>query len=192
MAQVKISIPDDLLEIIESTGRPAEDVILDLIRDRFQKRDQNGARPLPEGTPVENWAIEQERMVHRSERAGMDQALDENLREFSAKVSEYKEKGLAKGKGKESLERIKKMEASIQGMVETQHETERHVERLERTVDETKGIIAASDKLKGDTKWSEPLRVDNKLSNINSWREVYEKDEATLRPRIQDINSCRT
>jgi hypothetical protein len=32
--------------------------------------------------------------------------------------------------------------------------------------------------------WSEPLQVDNELSNIDSWREVYEKDEATLRPRI--------
>jgi hypothetical protein len=37
--------------------------------------------------------------------------------------------------------------------------------------------------------WSEPLRVDNELSNINSWRELYEKDEATLRPSIQDISS---
>ncbi len=40
--------------------------------------------------------------------------------------------------------------------------------------------------------WSEPLRVDNELSNINSWREVYEKDEAALRPSIQDISSSRT
>jgi hypothetical protein len=38
-------------------------------------------------------------------------------------------------------------------------------------------------------KWSEPLRVDNELSNINSWREAYEKDEAALRPSIQDISS---
>ena len=37
--------------------------------------------------------------------------------------------------------------------------------------------------------WSEPLRVDNELSNINSWRELYEKDEAALRPSIQDISS---
>jgi len=37
--------------------------------------------------------------------------------------------------------------------------------------------------------WSEPLRVDNELSNINSWREVHEKDEAALRPSIQDISS---
>jgi hypothetical protein len=37
--------------------------------------------------------------------------------------------------------------------------------------------------------WSEPLRVDNELSNINSWREAYEKDEAALRPSIQDISS---
>jgi len=37
--------------------------------------------------------------------------------------------------------------------------------------------------------WSEPLRVDNELSNLNSWREVYEKDEAALRPSIQDISS---
>jgi hypothetical protein len=40
--------------------------------------------------------------------------------------------------------------------------------------------------------WSEPLPVDNELSNINSWREVYEKDEAALRPSIQDISSSRT
>lgn len=39
--------------------------------------------------------------------------------------------------------------------------------------------------------WSEPLRTDNELSNANSWREAYGKNEATLRPRIQDINSCR-
>ncbi|VVB71472.1 Ketopantoate reductase PanE/ApbA [uncultured archaeon] len=39
--------------------------------------------------------------------------------------------------------------------------------------------------------WSEPLRVDNELSNANSWRESYEKDEAALRSRIQDINSSR-
>lgn len=39
------------------------------------------------------------------------------------------------------------------------------------------------------SEWSEPLRVDNELSNINSWREVYEKDEAALRPSIQDISS---
>jgi transposase len=38
-------------------------------------------------------------------------------------------------------------------------------------------------------RWSEPLRVDNELSNINSWREVYEKDEAALRPSIQGISS---
>ncbi|MCX6677464.1 MAG: hypothetical protein NTU95_05905 [Methanothrix sp.] len=37
--------------------------------------------------------------------------------------------------------------------------------------------------------WSEPLRVDNELSNVNSWREVHEKDEAALRPSIQDISS---
>jgi len=40
--------------------------------------------------------------------------------------------------------------------------------------------------------WSEPLRVDNELSNINSWREVHEKDEAALRPSIQDVSSSRT
>ena len=37
--------------------------------------------------------------------------------------------------------------------------------------------------------WSEPLRVDNELSEINSWREAHEKDEAALRPSIQDISS---
>ncbi|MBP8624515.1 MAG: hypothetical protein KBI12_06725 [Methanothrix sp.] len=40
--------------------------------------------------------------------------------------------------------------------------------------------------------WSEPLRVDNELSNFNSWREIYEKDEAALRPCIQDIGNSRT
>jgi len=28
--------------------------------------------------------------------------------------------------------------------------------------------------------WSEPLRVDKKLSNANSWRKTYEEDEAAL------------
>ncbi|MHB8118138.1 MAG: hypothetical protein ACYDHX_05350 [Methanothrix sp.] len=37
-------------------------------------------------------------------------------------------------------------------------------------------------------KWSEPLRVDNELSNINSWREVHEKEEAALRPSISNTN----
>ena len=39
--------------------------------------------------------------------------------------------------------------------------------------------------------WSEPLRVDNELSNGNSWRESHEKDQTALRPRIQDISSSR-
>jgi len=38
-------------------------------------------------------------------------------------------------------------------------------------------------------RWSEPLRVDNKLSNANSWRETYEEDEAALRSRLQDIST---
>jgi hypothetical protein len=37
--------------------------------------------------------------------------------------------------------------------------------------------------------WSEPLQVDNKLSNFHTWRDVDEEDEATLRPGIQDISS---
>jgi len=40
--------------------------------------------------------------------------------------------------------------------------------------------------------WSEPLRVDNELSNANSWREVHEENEAALRPGIQDISNSRT
>ena len=36
--------------------------------------------------------------------------------------------------------------------------------------------------------WSEPLRVDKKLSNADSWREVHEEDQAALRPRLQDIS----
>ncbi len=40
--------------------------------------------------------------------------------------------------------------------------------------------------------WSEPLRVDNELSNKIPWEVIDEKDEAALRPRIQDINSGRT
>lgn len=31
----------------------------------------------------------------------------------------------------------------------------------------------------------EPHRLDNELSNINSWREIYEKDEAALRPHYK-------
>ena len=45
-----------------------------------------------------------------------------------------------------------------------------------------------------DAFWSEPLRVDNELSNINSVQKegnTAEKDEATLRPSIQDISSSR-
>ncbi|MDM7939742.1 MAG: IS110 family transposase [Methanothrix sp.] len=37
--------------------------------------------------------------------------------------------------------------------------------------------------------WSEPLRVDKKLSNANSWRDTYEEDEAALRSRLQDIGT---
>jgi predicted nucleotidyltransferase len=37
--------------------------------------------------------------------------------------------------------------------------------------------------------WSEPLRVDNELSNFHPWRDVDEENEATLRPGIQDISS---
>jgi hypothetical protein len=40
-------------------------------------------------------------------------------------------------------------------------------------------------------KWSEPLRVDNELSNSNSWRESHEKDQTALRPGIQNISSSR-
>ena len=39
--------------------------------------------------------------------------------------------------------------------------------------------------------WSEPLRVDKKLSNADSWREVHEEDQAALRPRLQDISISR-
>jgi hypothetical protein len=37
--------------------------------------------------------------------------------------------------------------------------------------------------------WSEPLRVDNELSNFHPWRDVDEENEAALRPGIQDISS---
>jgi transposase len=40
--------------------------------------------------------------------------------------------------------------------------------------------------------WSEPLRVDKKLSNADSWREVHEEDKAALRPGLQDISISRT
>ena len=50
-------------------------------------------------------------------------------------------------------------------------------------------VIKNERQLQEEQYWSEPLRVDNELSNINSWREVYEKDEAALRPSIQDISS---
>ena len=58
---------------------------------------------------------------------------------------------------------------------------------------EVHGYVYYDPKLEQTEKqWSEPLRVDNELSNINSWREMHEKDEATLRPSIQDISSSRT
>ena len=50
--------------------------------------------------------------------------------------------------------------------------------------------IPVSSKIDENYVWSEPLRVDNKLSNINPWRDVDEENEAALRPRIQDISSC--
>jgi hypothetical protein len=37
--------------------------------------------------------------------------------------------------------------------------------------------------------WTEPLRVDKKLSKANSWRKTYEKDEAALQSRLQDIST---
>ena len=46
--------------------------------------------------------------------------------------------------------------------------------------------------LKRKKEWSEPLRVDKKLSNADSWREVHEEDKAALRPRLQDISISRT
>ena len=33
--------------------------------------------------------------------------------------------------------------------------------------------------------WSEPLQVDKKLSNANSWMETYEEDEAAPRSRFK-------
>ncbi|MGB5100765.1 MAG: transposase, partial [Methanothrix sp.] len=59
-------------------------------------------------------------------------------------------------------------------------------ELIDRGLKDVKLVV--SDGHKG-IQWSEPLRVYNELSNINSWREVYEKDEAALRPSIQDISS---
>jgi hypothetical protein len=41
----------------------------------------------------------------------------------------------------------------------------------------------------GPGKWIEPLREDNELININSWREAHEKDEAALQLSIQDMSS---
>ena len=58
-----------------------------------------------------------------------------------------------------------------------------------RTCSFTKAAQALNITQNRTDKWSEPLRVDNELSNINSWREVHEKDEAALRPSIQDISS---
>jgi regulator of sigma D len=37
--------------------------------------------------------------------------------------------------------------------------------------------------------WTEPLRVDNELSDINPWRGADEENKATLRPRFQDIGN---
>ena len=45
---------------------------------------------------------------------------------------------------------------------------------------------------RGQAEWSEPLRVDKKLSNADSWREVHEEDQAALRPGLQDISISRT
>jgi len=35
----------------------------------------------------------------------------------------------------------------------------------------------------------DPSNWTNKLSNADSWREVHEENEATPRPRLQDIST---
>ena len=43
MAQLKIFIPDDLEKKIKATGRPAEEIISELIRDYFQEHARSNA-----------------------------------------------------------------------------------------------------------------------------------------------------
>ncbi len=149
MGQLKLFIPDDLEDKIRATGRPIDEVVLDLIKDRFQ--DQTKAGTIPENKSDQNLAREQKRASHDAERAKMDQALAEDERKLNAKISEYEEKGLDRGKGKETLESVKAMEASIQDMLQTHKETEKIVDRLEKTMGETNHTVAESKKAKSDT-----------------------------------------
>lgn len=151
MGQLKVFIPDDLEEKIRATGRPIDEVVLDLIKDRFQKHDPTNAGTIPESKSDQKLGGGQKRADHETQRAKIDQALAEDERKLNAKISEYEEKGLATGKGKETLESVKAMEASIQDMIKTHKETEKIVKELEKTMDETDSTVAESKKAKSDT-----------------------------------------
>lgn len=169
MGQIKIFIPDYLEEKIKATGRPAEEVISDLIRDYFQEPSIAQAAPKgksAESTRSQNLHGEQEIAGHKAERAKIDQELAKESEELTAKMAEYEKKGLAEGRGKETLENIKAMEASIQDVIRTHKETERLVGRLEKTVYETDGLVAETKDVKGKTE----ERVEKTKASIKKGR----------------------
>lgn len=154
MGQLKIFIPDDLEKKIRATGRPADEVILDLIKDRFQEPSNAEAAPKgmsSDGMQSQNLSSEQEIASHEAERAEIDRKLAKESEKLNAKISEYEKKGLAKGKGKETLENVKAMEASIQDVIKTHKETEKLVGHLEKTLHETDDLVAETKNVKSKT-----------------------------------------
>ncbi|MFB3764336.1 MAG: hypothetical protein ACE14P_03700 [Methanotrichaceae archaeon] len=150
MGKLTISIPDDLEEKIKATGRQPSEIILDLIRDRFQEPSNPEAAPearSAEGTQAQNLAKEQEIARHKAERAKFEQDLAKESEKLNAKIAKYEEKG----KGKETLENVKAMEASIQDAISTHKETEKLVGQLEKTVHEADGLAAETRAVKAKT-----------------------------------------
>lgn len=166
MGQLKIFIPDDLEEKIRATGRPTDEVVLDLIKDRFQEHDETKTGTIPESKSDQNLAGRQKRVDHEIQRAKIDQALAEEEKNFNSIISEYEEKGLAKGKGKETLESVKTLEASLQDMIQAHKENERIVNRIEETVGETNSTAAEGKKAKSDTE----ERIKKSKAPINEGR----------------------
>jgi len=115
MGQFKIFIPDDLETQIKATGKPIDEVILDLIRDRFQ---------------IEAKIMPKEKLNLKAQCTEIERSLAKESTAFSSKISEYE--------AKNSLEGIKILETSIEDMMRVHKETERLISELRRTVDATK------------------------------------------------------
>ncbi len=138
MSQVKIFIPDALETKIKSTGKPVNEVILDLIKDRFQKDDLLEVNIVPKDMPDPNPAKACGSLNFEAQCSEVRQSLAKESRDFNTQISEYEKKGIAKGSDKESLESINALDASIGDMIRTHKETEKLIYELKRTVNNTK------------------------------------------------------